>query len=79
MHTLFAGLRDYVSGHVPYRDSKLTFILRESLGGNCKTTLLIACSPHIFNLEETISTLQFGKRAKAIKVHKESFMNVHRT
>src|SRR3990167_2317301 len=39
--------------HVPYRDSKLTFILRESLGGNCKTTLLIACSPHIFNLEET--------------------------
>ena len=53
--------------HVPYRDSKLTFILRESLGGNCKTTLLIACSPHIFNLEETVSTLQFGKRAKTIK------------
>ena len=54
-------------GHVPYRDSKLTFILRESLGGNCKTTLLVACSPHIFNLEETISTLQFAKRAKSIK------------
>eukprot|EP00011_Vannellida_sp_DIVA3-517-6-12_P013032 CAMPEP_0114620886 /NCGR_PEP_ID=MMETSP0168-20121206/8952_1 /TAXON_ID=95228 ORGANISM="Vannella sp., Strain DIVA3 517/6/12" /NCGR_SAMPLE_ID=MMETSP0168 /ASSEMBLY_ACC=CAM_ASM_000044 /LENGTH=1105 /DNA_ID=CAMNT_0001832083 /DNA_START=33 /DNA_END=3346 /DNA_ORIENTATION=+ len=53
--------------HVPYRDSKLTFILRESLGGNCKTTLLIACSPHVFNLEETVSTLQFGKRAKTIK------------
>lgn len=33
-------------GHVPYRDSKLTFILRESLGGNAKTTLVIACSPH---------------------------------
>ena len=53
--------------HVPYRDSKLTFILRESLGGNCKTTLLVACSPHIFNLEETISTLMFAKRAKTIK------------
>eukprot|EP01094_Clydonella_sp_ATCC50884_P019038 TRINITY_DN3635_c0_g2_i2.p1 TRINITY_DN3635_c0_g2~~TRINITY_DN3635_c0_g2_i2.p1 ORF type:complete len:1107 (-),score=368.20 TRINITY_DN3635_c0_g2_i2:148-3303(-) len=53
--------------HIPYRDSKLTFILRESLGGNTKTTLLIACSPHIFNLEETIGTLMFGKRAKTIK------------
>lgn len=53
--------------HVPYRDSKLTFILRESLGGNTKTTLLIAASPHSFNLEETISTLRFGQRAKAIK------------
>eukprot|EP00029_Vermamoeba_vermiformis_P007434 TRINITY_DN321_c0_g1_i1.p1 TRINITY_DN321_c0_g1~~TRINITY_DN321_c0_g1_i1.p1 ORF type:complete len:1029 (+),score=352.71 TRINITY_DN321_c0_g1_i1:163-3249(+) len=54
-------------GHVPYRDSKLTFILRESLGGNAKTTLVIACSPHAFNLEETISTLRFGQRAKSIK------------
>jgi hypothetical protein len=54
-------------GHVPYRDSKLTHILRESLGGNTKTTLLITCSPHIFNVEETISTLKFGQRAKTIK------------
>jgi len=53
--------------HVPYRDSKLTHILRESLGGNCKSTLLVAASPHIFNLEETISTLMFAKRAKTIK------------
>lgn len=49
-------------GHVPYRDSKLTHILRESLGGNCKTTLIITCSPHKFNIEETISTLKFGQR-----------------
>jgi len=53
--------------HVPYRDSKLTHLLKESLGGNCKTTLLIACSPHRFNAEETISTLKFGQRAKLIK------------
>jgi kinesin family member 5 len=53
--------------HVPYRDSKLTHVLKESLGGNAKTTLLIACSPHSFNLEETISTLRFGQRAKTIK------------
>jgi len=55
------------ASHIPYRDSKLTHILRESLGGNSKTTLLIACSPHKFNIEETISTLKFGQRAKQIK------------
>lgn len=48
--------------HVPYRDSKLTHALKESLGGNCKTTLLITCSPHPYNFEETVSTLQFGQR-----------------
>lgn len=52
--------------HVPYRDSKLTFILRESLGGNTKTTLIVACSPHPFNIEETVSTLRFAQRAKSI-------------
>lgn len=53
--------------HVPYRDSKLTHVLKESLGGNTKTCMLIACSPHEFNIEETISTLKFGQRAKTIK------------
>ncbi|KAG9394295.1 kinesin [Carpediemonas membranifera] len=53
--------------HIPYRDSKLTRILQESLGGNTKTTLIIACSPHKFNREETINTLKFGERAKTIK------------
>eukprot|EP01119_Soliformovum_irregulare_P013500 TRINITY_DN359_c0_g2_i1.p1 TRINITY_DN359_c0_g2~~TRINITY_DN359_c0_g2_i1.p1 ORF type:complete len:685 (-),score=277.79 TRINITY_DN359_c0_g2_i1:587-2614(-) len=53
--------------HIPYRDSKLTHILRESLGGNSKTTLVIACSPHDYNRVETVSTLKFGKRAKAMK------------
>lgn len=54
-------------GHIPYRDSKLTRILQESLGGNCKTTLIITASPHEFNYEETVSTCQFGARAKTIK------------
>jgi kinesin family protein 5 len=53
-------------GHIPYRDSKLTFILRESLGGNTKTTLIVAASPHSFNVDETISTLRFAQRAKNI-------------
>lgn len=53
--------------HIPYRDSKLTRLLQESLGGNYKTTLMVACSPHPRNFEETISTLKFAIRAKTIK------------
>jgi PH domain/Kinesin motor domain len=51
--------------------------LRESLGGNCKTTLLITISPHWFNAEETVSTLKFGLRAKTIK--NEVRQNVQRS
>lgn len=60
-------LTDGKSTHIPYRDSKLTHILQETLGGNSKTSLIITCSPSIFNEQETISTLKFGQRAKQIK------------
>lgn len=53
--------------YIPYRDSKLTRILQDSLGGNYKTTLVVACSPHIFNSEESNATLKFAMRAKKIK------------
>jgi len=53
--------------HIPYRDSKLTRLLQESLGGNYKTSLIVNCSPHPRNLEETLSTLKFAQRAKTIK------------
>lgn len=53
--------------HIPYRDSKLTRILQESLGGNSRTALLCCCSPSSFNASETLSTLRFGARAKQIK------------
>lgn len=52
---------------MPYRDSKLTRILQESLGGNAKTTMVICCSPSSYNEAETKSTLLFGMRAKTIK------------
>ena len=52
--------------YVPYRDSKLTRLLQESLGGNARTTLIINCSPSSYNEEETLSTLRFGNRAKTI-------------
>lgn len=52
--------------HIPYRDSKLTRMLQESLGGNAKTALIITASPSVYNEAETISTLRFGQRAKLI-------------
>ncbi|KAK0627744.1 P-loop containing nucleoside triphosphate hydrolase protein [Immersiella caudata] len=61
------ALTDGKSSHVPYRDSKLTRILQESLGGNSRTTLIINCSPSSYNDVETLSTLRFGMRAKSIK------------
>ena len=53
--------------HIPYRDSKLTRILQESLGGNSQTCLVITCSLSAYNDRETLSTLRFGNRAKSIK------------
>jgi hypothetical protein len=53
--------------HVPFRDSKLTFLLKNSLGGNAKTTLIVTASPHVSNAEETLSSLRFAQRAKFVK------------
>ncbi|XP_058879243.1 kinesin-1 heavy chain isoform X2 [Acipenser ruthenus] len=53
--------------YIPYRDSKMTRILQDSLGGNCRTTIVICCSPSSYNEPETKSTLMFGQRAKTIK------------
>ena len=61
------NLTDGKSTHIPYRESKLTRVLQESLGGNSKTCLIITCSPSIYNESESLSTLRFGERAKKIK------------
>jgi kinesin family protein 5 len=64
---VIVALTDKKVSHIPYRESKLTRILSESLGGNSKTLLIITCSPHPFNDAETLSTLRFGARARNIK------------
>lgn len=64
---VITALTDGKSSHVPYRDSKLTRVLQDSLGGNSKTALIVTCSPSPYNESETISTLRFGIRAKFIK------------
>ncbi|KAL0483681.1 kinesin heavy chain [Acrasis kona] len=61
------ALTDGKSKFVPYRDSKLTRLLQDSLGGNSLTTLVLNASPSVYNDVETISTLRFGIRAKSIK------------
>lgn len=53
--------------HIPYRDSKLTRMLKDSLGGNCKTTMMVMISPAPEAFGETLSTLKFATWAKQIK------------
>ena len=56
-----------VGRHIPYRDSKLTFLLQDSLGGNAKTILVANVSPSTACAHETLSTLQFAERAQCIR------------
>jgi len=64
---VITALTDGKSAHIPYRDSKLTRILQDSLGGNSKTCLIVTASPSMYNASETLSTCRFGVRAKSIK------------
>uniref|UniRef100_A0A3Q3WM57 Kinesin-like protein n=1 Tax=Mola mola TaxID=94237 RepID=A0A3Q3WM57_MOLML len=64
---VISALAEGRKSHVPYRDSKMTRILQDSLGGNCRTTMFICCSPSSYNDVETKSTLMFGQRAKTIR------------
>lgn len=64
---VISALVDGRQTHIPYRDSKLTRLLQDSLGGNTKTVMIAAISPADYNLDETLSTLRYASRAKAIK------------
>eukprot|EP00090_Calanus_glacialis_P013510 TRINITY_DN22193_c0_g1_i2.p1 TRINITY_DN22193_c0_g1~~TRINITY_DN22193_c0_g1_i2.p1 ORF type:complete len:890 (-),score=194.71 TRINITY_DN22193_c0_g1_i2:567-3236(-) len=64
---VISALVDGKSKHIPYRDSKLTRLLQDSLGGNTKTMMVACLSPADNNYEETISTLRYANRAKNIK------------
>lgn len=64
---VISALVDGKSKHIPYRDSKLTRLLQDSLGGNTKTLMIAAISPAADNYEETLSTLRYANRAKNIK------------
>ncbi|KAL0209424.1 hypothetical protein RCL1_007792 [Eukaryota sp. TZLM3-RCL] len=65
---VIAALTDSKSrSHIPYRDSKLTRVLEDSLGGNCRTVMMAMISPALEAFNESLSTLKFANRAKNIK------------
>ena len=61
---VISALIDNKSQHIPYRDSKLTRLLQDSLGGNTKTVMVANIGPADYNYDETISTLRYAHRAK---------------
>ncbi|KAK2874893.1 hypothetical protein Q8A67_022046 [Cirrhinus molitorella] len=64
---VISALVDGRSKHIPYRDSKLTRLLQDSLGGNTRTLMVACLSPADNNYEESISTLRYANRAKSIQ------------
>ncbi|EYC20441.1 hypothetical protein Y032_0022g624 [Ancylostoma ceylanicum] len=64
---VISALVDGKSTHIPYRDSKLTRLLQDSLGGNSKTVMVACIGPASYNYEETLGTLRYANRAKNIK------------
>ncbi len=64
---VIAALVSKRKSHIPYRDSKLTRLLQDSLGGNTKTLMMAAVSPADYNKDETMSTLKYASRASKIK------------
>ncbi|GJP40859.1 hypothetical protein CLOM_g528 [Closterium sp. NIES-68] len=70
---LVESLRENRPRHVPYRDSYLTFLLQDSLGGNSKTTMIACISPFAGSYRESLGTLKFAQRAKL--VHNKAVVN----
>ncbi|XP_075047832.1 kinesin-like protein KIF18B [Mixophyes fleayi] len=58
--------------HIPYRDSKLTRLLKDSIGGNCRTVMIAAISPSFLSYDDTYNTLKYANRAKEIKLSLKS-------
>ena len=66
---VISALVDGKSTHIPYRNSKLTRLLQDSLGGNSKTVMIANVGPADYNYDESISTLRYATRAKSIQNH----------
>ncbi|KAK7098411.1 kinesin-like protein KIF3B [Littorina saxatilis] len=67
LSNVISALVDAKTTHIPYRDSKLTRLLQDSLGGNSKTTMVANIGPASYNFDETLTTLRYANRAKSIK------------
>ncbi|CAH8664373.1 unnamed protein product [Dicrocoelium dendriticum] len=67
LEQVIVALSEKQRSHVPYRNSMMTLVLRDSLGGNCMTSMIATCSVEQRNLQETISTCRFAQRVALIK------------
>lgn len=67
INALFEANNSNSKSHIPYRDSKLTRLLKDSLGGNCRTAMIACVSPFVACYEDTSNTLKYANRAKNIK------------
>ena len=67
MYFIFQFIKDKKGSFIPYRDSKLTRILKESLGGNCYSLMIACVSSNLNHYDETINTLKYATRANKIK------------
>lgn len=64
--------------HVPYRNSKLTRLLKDSLGGNCRTVMIATVSPSSLSYEDSLNTLKYANRAKNIRMQvKRNVVNIN--
>ena len=64
---VIGGLAEGTKGHIPWRESKLTLLLKDSLGGNTRTAMVANLSPAKICVEDTIATLRFATRVKKVK------------
>ncbi|CAG2216037.1 KIF6_9 [Mytilus edulis] len=67
LEQVIIALADKSRQHIPYRNSMMTSVIRDSLGGNCMTTMIATCSVEKKNVDETISTCRFAQRVAMIK------------
>lgn len=74
LEQVVVALSERERDHVPYRQSKLTYLLKDSIGGNCKTTMIANIWPERAHIEESISTLRFASRM--MKVENESSISI---
>jgi kinesin family protein C2/C3 len=65
---VIAALGNKKAMHVPYRNSKLTFLLQDSLGGNSKVLMFVNVSPAVYNAGETVCSLTFAARCRAVEL-----------
>ena len=64
------------SEHIPYKDSKLTYLLRDSLGGDSKTLCIVCCSPHQAHFSESLNSIRFAVNASKVELKQGNKVDV---